>query len=163
MNIAEVFKARSQNGRWGLSVVAYEGTTFPAEGQLQSLGTVEGKETYVFIPGPSRSWVLPMNEEAESIGGATVVACMDLQGGSFASLLLLSPLAVVRTWGYKCRSSRIWAFKEGTLLNVPASVLAAQGLIPTPDASPEPIPAPAPLQGALATALLQTLQRSEKV
>lgn len=147
---AEIFSARSTNGRWGLAVVGPQGTTLPAQGSLRHIGKVAGMVTYEFVPGETGTWVVTA-EDVTVHGGATLVDCMDLQSSRVASLLLLGPQAVVEHHGYKRRSSRIVAYVSGVETSIPATVLAAMGLLKADGESIAIEPPPA-LGGAMAAA-----------
>lgn len=154
----ELFSVRSTNGRWGLSVVGPAGVTFPARGGLTKIGTVDGIETYRFDPSDDAlCYVLPILAQAIPVGGCSAVrfsgsnTAMDLQSGSYVSLLLLSPVAVVKTIGYKGRSSSLAAYVDGVKKDIPAPVLLAMGLVPAPE--PEAVPGPPALDGGMQAAL----------
>lgn len=122
----------STNGRWGLCVVAPEGTDpkAPIEGSLGSLGEVAGVETYQITPGGTGQWFLLEEEDIEVLAGATVVVSMSLQSGDHAAIVALGPFAAIRRYGYKRRSSHIVAFRRGEKIEMPPALLAAMGLIP---------------------------------
>lgn len=146
----EIFKAVSQNGRWGLAVVGQEGTTFPAQGSLRPVGKVAGLATYEFVTGETGTWVL-VTDDVTVHGGATLVESKDLQGGQVASLLLLGPQAVVEHHGYKRRSSRIVAYVAGVEVLIPGTVLAAMGLLQA-DGEVAVVEPPPALEGSMAAA-----------
>jgi len=146
----ELFSARSTNGRWGVAVVGPEGTEFPAQGSLRHVGNVAGMETYEFTPGETNTWVM-VTGDVKVHGGATLVTRVDLQSSQVASLLLLSPEAVVEHYGYKRRSSRISAYINGEVADIPGTVLAAMGLLQA-DGEIIAVEPPPALTGAMAAA-----------
>lgn len=146
----EIFSARSTNGRWGLAVVGPEETTFPAQGSLRHVGKVAGMATYEFTPGDTGAWVAVAGDVTVH-GGATLVACEDLQSSHVASLLLLGPEAVVEHHGYKRRSSRVVAYVSGVETDIPGTVLAAMGLLQV-DGEVIAVEPPPVLGGAMAAA-----------
>jgi len=154
----EIFSARSTNGRWGLAVVGPQGTTFPAQGSLRHIGKVAGTVTYEFVPGETGTWVMTA-EDVTVHGGATVVDCMDLQSSRTVSLLLLGPEAVIEHHGYKRRSSRIVAYVNGAEADIPATVLAAMGLLKA-DGEEVAIEPPPALNGAMAAAFAAWRQQA---
>lgn len=129
-NMIELFRAVSQNGRWGLAVVGPEGAKLPAEGSVKHIGRIGGVETYVFTPGKTGTWVM-VDEDVAVHHGATIVDAQDLQGGKHASLLLLGPYAVIEHFGYMRRGSWVCAYVNGVKAKVPQTVLAAMGLAKT--------------------------------
>lgn len=156
--LKEVFAALSTNGRWGVSLVANDSAiAFPARGRLDVLGTAQGIKTFKFTPDEgSGTWVLPLMEEVKVHGGATVVHEDSLQSGRHVSIVLLGREAVLEHIGYKGRDRRIVAYKDGSMLDIPAPVLLAMGLIePEPAQAwerPAVITDPPPLEGAMAEA-----------
>ena len=155
----ELFAATSTNGNYGIALVGPEGTTFPAEGSIKHLGKVAGMATYEFTPGETETWIY-VGGDVQVRGGATVVASEDLQSSRFASILLLGPEAIIETYGYKGRGTCIEAYVRGIRTDIPATVLAALGLI---EAEGEIIAiAPPPvLQGAMALAFAKLKNKEE--
>lgn len=166
----EIYRATSQNGRWGLALVS-EGISpevlrQPVQATITALGCAEGRDVFRVEPTDLPQWAL-VGGDLEPLAGATVVNAQSLQGGDSVTLLLLSEQAIVKSYGYKHRSSRITYYEDGEAKAVPASVLLAIGVLPeTP--IPEPIPAPEPFnptamepeaRGALAKALAKALGR----
>lgn len=166
----EICRATSQNGRWGLALVS-EGLQpgclrQPVQATITALGNAEGRDVFRLEPTDKPQWAL-VGDDLEPLAGASVVIAQNLQGGDSVTLLLLSRQAIVRSYGYKRRSSTITYYEDGEAKNVPASVLLAIGVLPeTP--IPEPIPAPEPFnptamepeaRGALAKALAKALGR----
>jgi hypothetical protein len=54
-----------------------------------------------------------------------------LQSGNHATIVAGGDFFVIRSFGYKRRSSSIRAFNNGVEIKLPATVMAAMGLIPT--------------------------------
>lgn len=154
----ELFSAISTNGRWGLVVVGPEGVEFPAQGSLRHVGNVAGMTTYEFLPGDTGTWVLPAGD-VKVHGGATLIARESLQSYQVASLLLLGPQAVIEQYGYKQRSSRIVAYINGEVVEIPGTVLAAMGLLQA-DGEIAVVEPPPPLLGAMAAAFANLKSKS---
>lgn len=146
-----IFEQRSTNRQWGLAIVGPEGTEFPAQGTLRHLGQVAGVSTYVFEPAETGQWVMPVSGSVKIHGGAASVEDMSLQSHNYVTLLVLASEAVIEVFGYRRRSSTIYAYRHGREEPVPAEVLAAMGLIQG-DGEIITIPQPAPMEGAMALA-----------
>lgn len=160
----EIYRATSQNGRWGLALVSEGiepgGLRQPVQTTITALGTAEGRDVFRLEPTDRPQWAL-VGGDLEPLAGASTVIAQNLQGGDSVTLLLLSRQAIVRSYGYKRRSSTITYYEDGEAKDVPASVLLAIGVLPEAPI-PEPIPAPEPFdptamepeaRGALAKAL----------
>lgn len=145
----QIYWNTSQNGRWGISIVSetlYQeadvrltsGKTLQAT--ISYLGITEGHRVYRLEKTDKQQWAVIFGD-AVALAGASVVYSESLQGGACCSLLLLSEQAIVKTYGYKRRSSQIHYYEQGQEKNIPASVLLALGLLPdTPE--PEEVPPP---------------------
>lgn len=165
----EIYRATSQNGRWGLALVS-EGISpmpyTPVRATITALGTAEGHDVFRLEPTDKPQWAL-VGGDLEPLAGASTVIARNLQGGDSVTLLLLSEQAIVKSYGYKHRSSRITYYEDGEAKAIPASVLLALGVLPEAPI-PEPIPAPEQFnptamepeaRGALAKALAKALGR----
>ena len=154
----EVWKRMSQNGRRGIALVGPETTAASSggplrligEGSILPVGIIAGTKTFSFSPGETGTWIA-VTGDCHVHGGASVAATEDLQGGEIASILLLSPEAVVEHYGYKRRASRILAYVRGQEKDIPSTVLAAMGLVAA-EAPLEEVPHPPALDGAMASA-----------
>lgn len=166
----EIYRATSQNGRWGLALVSEgispEDLRQPVQATITALGSAEGRDVFRLEPTDRPQWAL-VGGDLEPLAGATVVNAQSLQGGDSVTLLLLSERAIVKSYGYKRRSSRVRFFDDGVEKPIPSSVLLALGVLPG-SPKPEPIPAPEPFdpaamepeaRGALAKALAKALGR----
>ena len=151
MELKELFKAISTNGRWGLAVVGKEGITFPAKGKLIHLGEVEGISTYKFEEDEQGVWILPCAAKMKPVAGATVVEAMGLQSGRAATIVAGGDFFAVEKFGYKDRDSEILAFSEGQELELPATVMVAMGLLPAQKKEKVNVEIP-PINNALAEA-----------
>lgn len=127
--IQEVFKAVSTNGRWGLAIVAEAKVTFPAKGRLTLLGTFEGIKTFKFTADENGQWIYT-GGDIVPVTGAVVVDSESLQSGNHATIIAGGDFFVVKDYGYMRRRSEILAFKDGVRIKLPATVMAAMGLIP---------------------------------
>ena len=166
----EIYRATSQNGRWGLALVSEGiepgGLRQPVQATITALGAAEGRDVFRVEPTDLPQWAL-VGDDLEPLAGATVVNTQSLQGGDSVTLLLLSRQAIIKSYGYKRRRSTITYYEDGEAKDVPASVLLALGVLPEAPI-PEPIPAPEPFdhatmepeaRGALAKALAKALGR----
>lgn len=142
----EIYRAISQNGRWGISLVS-EGfpeikrrCPDPMQAGIWELGTVNGIKTFRIEPTDKMQWVY-VSEDTEVLSGGYTPCRMNLQGGRTASLHILSRKALVKKYGYKRRSSEIVFFRDGVEVKMPASVLLALGLVPQGQV-PRELPAP---------------------
>lgn len=123
-------KNTSTNGRWGLTVVVpneFEG--FPAKGSLDYLGQIEGHETYQFDPDPRGQWI-ELVGDAKPLAGCEIVRQEDLQSSNVVTLLIGGDFYAYKSFGYKRRKVNVVARKDGQSIELPASVLAAMGIIP---------------------------------
>ena len=137
--IQEVFKAVSTNGRYGIAIVAEAVTRdskttarthlFPAKGKLTLLGTFEGVKTFKFTADESGQWIY-VGGDLVPIAGAVVVDSESLQSGNHATIVAGGDFFVIKDYGYMRRRSEILAFKDGVRIKLPATVMAAMGLIP---------------------------------
>ena len=166
----EIYRATSQNGRWGLALVSEgispEDLRQPVQATITALGTAEGRNVFRVEPTELPQWAL-VGGDLEPLAGASTVNTQSLQGGDSVTLILLSRQAIIKRYGYKRRSSRITYYEDGEAKAIPASVLLALGVLPEAPI-PEPIPAPEPFdpaamepeaRGALAKALSEALGR----
>jgi len=128
--IQEVYRAVSTNGRYGIAVVAEAKVTFPSKGRLTLLGTFEGVKTFKFTADENGQWI-HVGGDLVPIAGAVVVDSESLQSGNHATILAGGDFFVIKDYGYMRRRSEIIAFKDGVRIKLPATVMAAMGLIPT--------------------------------
>ena len=148
--IQEVYRAVSTNGRWGLAVVAEEKVTFPAKGKLALLGTFEGVKTYKFTADEGGQWFY-VGGDLVPIVGSVVVDSESLQSGNHATIVAGGEFFVIKDYGYMRRRSEILAYKNGVRIKLPATVMAAMGLLP---AENKPIAVEVPtIDGPIAEAL----------
>lgn len=127
--IQEVYRAVSTNGRHGLAVVAETKVEFPAKGELALLGTFEGIKTFKFTAAESGQW-FHVGGDLVPVAGAVVVESESLQSGNHATIVAGGDFFVVKDYGYARRRSEILAFKDGARIKLPATVMAAMGLMP---------------------------------
>jgi len=142
--------ATSTNGRWGLDLVAPEGTELPAEGRLEDLGKKAGRRVFRHIPAETGVWTI-FAGDAEVVEGtpATVAVQMGLQSYRVATILRVRPGGVWRSFGYKRRGSWYHMLTpDGRVEEVPAHVIARA--MARPEACPEP---PEPEENVMADAL----------
>jgi len=134
VKMREIYNVTSQNCRWGFSMVSntigtwYDLLDHPSV--ITHLGSVEGKEVYqVEVIDNPKTYTFMTEYEAEVVSGATLVECINLQGGNFVSLIQLGETAIVRVYGYKRRSNQVLMFHEGRESELASSVLLAMGMI----------------------------------
>ena len=152
-DIVELVRASSTNGRWGLVIVGPKGCDLyaPQEGRMEFLGTIEGRETFLFWPEVgSNKWFL-VGGDVVPLAGATIVKKISLQSNGEATVILGGSFFAVRSYGYKRRSSNITCYLRGQEIKASAAVLAAMGVIPCTSSE---VQAEVPqLEGGLAAAL----------
>jgi hypothetical protein len=126
------YRKTSTNGRWGLVVLC--DTEYPLvrpiEGKLIDYGTVDGHRTFEIIPEEGTGRWYYWAEDAECISGCAIVHQEDLQSSQFATLIVGSDTFIMRSYGYKRRSSDITVWKKGQFVRVSSATLAAMGLLP---------------------------------
>lgn len=143
----EIYKATSQNGRWGLALVS-EGIEeirreTPVRATAMELGEAERHRVVRLEPTNDPQWAVVYDSDADPLSGASRIESVSLQGNSYATLLLIGPKALVQVWGYKRRSSRVIYYEQGEECRVPASVLLALGMLDS-GAPPKTVPPPPP-------------------
>lgn len=161
----EAFVEYSINGRWGVSIVSadFDKVEYgkPVQAAITRLGKVEGRDVLRFDATDKPQWAVVLGD-AKPLAGASEVLSMGLQSSQYVTVLLLSETAIVKTYGYKGRSSSISCYQQGKRVEIPASVLLALGLVEAAN-EPEEVPPPPSfgdtisqpeLRGALAEALL---------
>ena len=152
-NIQEVFRAISTNGRWGLAIVAETKVVFPAKGKLTLLGTFEGVKTFKFTADENGQWIY-VGGDIVPVAGAVVVESESLQSGNHATIIAGGDFFVIKDYGYMRRRSEILAFKYGERIKLPATVMAAMGLIPS---DPKPVEVEIP---AIDSPIAEALKRA---
>lgn len=63
-------------------------------------------------------WAL-VGDDLEPLAGASIVIAQNLQGGDSVTLLLLSERAIIKSYGYKRRSSTITYYEDGEAKAIP--------------------------------------------
>jgi len=122
-------KCSSTNGRWGLTIVHEDGVKFPAKGILDSLGKIEGHDTFQFTADENGDWIV-LGGDLEPVSGCKIISKMGLQSNDYVTLLSGGKFLAYKSFGYKGRSENLVAMKDGVEVKLPASVLAAMGIIP---------------------------------
>ena len=158
----QIAKFVSTNGRWGAEVFAPDGAMEgqhcgygddTIRGTIEDKGTVGSFRSFVVHPDSTAdTWISFAERETEVIAGATLVWGRGLQSGQYGAILLLGPVAVIKSYGYKGRSSWMTLYKNGVAQKLTAAHLVALGLV-EPDKEPEPVAAPPEVDGAMAAAL----------
>jgi hypothetical protein len=136
-----IFKARSQNGRWGMQIVcAHEREVAPArtgdvlQGSLKPLGRSAGTDCFEFVPigkgGDPETFIVIGSDLDQVQGPAKTVLSLDLQGNDQVTILVARPGACWKSYGYKRRGSS-WQMltADGTIETPPVGVLLAAGII----------------------------------
>lgn len=160
----DIFTAYSTNGRWGLSIVSsdFEALTYgnPVQATVFRLGKTEGRDVLRLDATDKPQWVVVLGD-AQPLAGASEVLHVSLQSSRYVTVLLLSEMALVKTLGYKGRSSSVHCYQNGRRADIPSSVLLGLGLLG--GTKPEEVPpppsfeveaAPAEVRSALAEALI---------
>lgn len=152
-DVVELVHASSTNGRWGLIIIGPKGRDIhtPQEGRLESLGALEGRETYRFTPEVGSGQWFMVGGDLEPVAGASVVCNVSLQSSNEATIILGGEFFAVKSYGYKRRSSHLTCYFKGQEIKASAAVLASMGLVPctvkeVQEAAPK-------LESALAAAL----------
>lgn len=127
----EIYKTLSTNGRWGLSIVSGDDIdiTEPAQGVLTRLGEIGGIATYRFDAQLSGQWFVVVPNLAQPLAGCSVVTEISLQSSRYVTLIAGGEFMAFECIGYKGRKSWVQAFSKGQSVDLPASVMAAMGLI----------------------------------
>jgi hypothetical protein len=125
----ELLKETSQNGRYGVAIVGEEGISFPAEGKLVSLGSIAGHDTFEFLPDNGGQWIV-IGSDLEPIVGCAAVLNMGLQGAKSVTILVCGEFSAYKDHGYSRRGHEVICRSRGKRIDVPASVLAAMGILP---------------------------------
>lgn len=161
----KLWECRSTNGRWGAVLLAKDvvqghqsgsgnyGRDGSYPGRATPLGEVAGTKTFRLDPEPGSFVVCGGDVTPVEGSGAIVVYRESLQSSSYGSIISARPGAILRSTGYKGRSAWFRALcEDGSLADVPASVVLALGLV-EPDEAPEPVQAAEPPSTAMAAAL----------
>lgn len=120
----------STNGRWGLTIVGdvADDFSFPAKGNLFNMGQIEGHKTFKFVPDENGQWI-DLAGDVELVAGCVEVCRESLQSNNVTTLIAGGEFFAYVSYGYKRRSQTVVAYNKGKLLDLPASVMAAMGLI----------------------------------
>lgn len=121
-------KKTSTNGRWGITVVIPVELTLPIEGKLIKYGEVEGHTAFEIIPEKTGIFFNLLGE-VEIHGGAEIICSKNLQSSTVVTLVAMSEVAIIESFGYKGRSSSVFLYQNGIRKEIPAGVLASMGLI----------------------------------
>lgn len=156
MNV--IFSTRSTNGRWGLDVVSasyrkgphpenlYEvildpdgrPVNFPLRGLVTDLGEVDGVRVLRIEHDPEAMTWLAFGHV---VSGGKCLVDMSLQSHRSITANVIGPVAVMRSYGYRGRSSTTYLVKEGVEQELSPSQLLALGLIEPDQAPAETAPA----------------------
>ncbi|MHC1623306.1 MAG: hypothetical protein ACXQTR_01795 [Candidatus Methanospirareceae archaeon] len=141
----------SQNNRWGvvlkdLTNERGERGDGVYEGRLVSLGRASGMDVFRFIPDKGK-YVVVVRSDAEAITGATAIVTKNLQGGDSVTVFTVAEGGIIKTYGYRHRSSSYKGLRDGKLVSVPVEILLDLGVIEPVEDSIIDIPE-APTSGA---------------
>jgi len=129
----EIIRESSTNGRWGLVIVSNTKEDLdlhqPTEGRLISLGIEEGRDIFEFVPEKTGQWIM-VGGDLTAVCGCNVFYTRSLQSNRGVSIAVGGDFFAVKSYGYKGRSSGVWAFKKGEVVDLPTPVLMAMGLLP---------------------------------
>jgi hypothetical protein len=131
-DVVEIIRETSTNGRWGVVILGPAGCKLsaPQEGRMESLGKIEGHETFRFFPETgSGQWFLA-GDDIVPVAGAAVVASGDLQSSNCWAILVGGEFFAVRSFGYRRRSETLTCYLRGREVKASAAVLASMGVIP---------------------------------
>lgn len=136
-NLKDLFSCSSVNGRWGVDIVGSINEneivpTVPFRGKLVDLGEHNGRKVYRLDSGDD-VFVLDVGGSVlDCLVGAKKIYDIGLQGDDEFSLVAIrkSGYSLIRSWGYKCRSSEFITFMDGHRIELPESVLVAMKLVP---------------------------------
>lgn len=155
----------SQNGRWGLTLLApepilpiggsYYGPTV-YRGQAAEQSAVGGI-TGVIINPSAEGFVLVVKDDGDSVtamSGTVMVSTMGLQANGQVAVLNASPEGgLFKVTGYKGRSVTYWVIDEtGSAVEADPALLVAKGVL-RPKATPTPVAPPSPPSAALSAFL----------
>jgi len=143
-------KRSSTNGRWGVTIVCENNIEFPSKGTLMSLGTIEGHKTFQFTGNKGGDWIV-IGDDLDPITGCKIIIKEDLQSSDVVTILAGGEFMAWKKFGYKGRSASIHAMKDGEEIKMPASIMAAMGLIPAKKVAVDTTPPS--INSALADAL----------
>lgn len=125
---------RAQNGQSGFTV------TVPADfaekelgqGVLSSMGKAGQLDLYDFVPDKKvECFYKIFDREVIPVVGAVIVKEYYLQNfGSHATIVAMGPMAVIKTLGYKGRTSSLTCYVNGEVTSIPVEILIAGGLVP---------------------------------
>lgn len=123
----EIFRTFNRDESKGLVLIAPKGVKLPVEGKIKHVGNINGAETYVIEPGNTKTWIR-IAEDVDIHSGAIIVDKQYLDNRCI-SLLLLGPKAVIEHYSHDRSKSWTWAYINGTMVNIPQTILAALGLL----------------------------------
>ena len=131
-DVVEIIRETSTNGRWGVVILGPKGCKLstPQEGRMESLGKIEGHETFRFTPEiGSGQWFL-YGDDIVPVAGAAVVSSGGLQSSAGWTIVVGGEFFAVRSYGYKRRSETLTCYLRGQEIKASAAVLASMGVIP---------------------------------
>ncbi|RMG90133.1 MAG: hypothetical protein D6706_20140 [Chloroflexi bacterium] len=150
MRLRIIWSRTSQNGRWGVQVVAPAdapdigwGVT-AIRGHITALGQTNGADCFRLDPDDDADTFIVFGDDLSPVDGADTVYHDDLQGGRTATILIARPWALWRQYGYKRRDADFQTVTDdGQIRVVDPAIALAQGLVlPDDDSYPRHIDAP---------------------
>jgi len=149
----------STNGRWGLDILVPNeeirnsleaNKTVLPEGRIEDLGRISNRKVLRFTPELGVNTWLTFEDEA--INGGIRVAHESLQSNQEVTVLLLGPIAITQSWGYKGRSTCITLWKKGVAEKLSEAQLLGLGLIEPSEAGTD-VHSPPEIEGPMAEQL----------
>lgn len=133
---------KAQNGQSGFTITVPADFSEKELGQsvLSSMGKAGQLDLYDFIPDKEVDCFYKIfDREIIPVVGAVIVKEYYLQNfGSHATMVAMGPMAVIKTLGYKGRTSSLTCYINGEITNIPVEILIAGGLVP-PTKEPEKV------------------------
>jgi hypothetical protein len=157
----ELFTARSTNGRWAVAIVSEQpvADTFkPIAGRLVPLGEKSGVTSFRLDDGQAGEFVV-IAADAKARVGAVVIASVDLQSSRSVTLLHVREGGVWEEFGYKRRSSHLYAIAEGQRVELSPALALALGLVTPDQPVVEEVPKTPTVESAFAAALKAALNK----
>ncbi len=150
MSLKIIWHKTSQNGRWGVQVVAPSDAPDICWGQaairghITALGHTNGIDAFRVDPDNTADTFVVFGDDLAPVDGADTVYHDDLQGGRTATILIARPWALWRRYGYKRRDADFQTVTDdGKIRVVDPAIALAQGLVlPDDDSAPRRIDAP---------------------
>ena len=158
MTMGNTITFQSTNGRWGTQIVLPEGVeslSGPIKGRLRSLGKAGGMTCFEILPLPEGAVeYVVVGDDFEVVVGCVVAHQQGLQSNDSVTILVASPGAIWKSYGYKRRSCHVrLLLADGSVTEPPPAVMLAAGLMAPAECSVIDVPPVPALPSALAVAM----------